>query len=574
MLTEILSIIGAFILSMACGIFFIPTVLNFCKKKKLYDIPTLRKVHNAPIPRLGGITFIPSMMISAVAVLLIIATNNIQDKISLSMWSVGFILSLSIIYSVGIIDDLIGLNAKVKFAAQILAASIMPFCGLQINDLYGLFGIYEIPSVIGIPLTILIFVFIDNALNLIDGIDGLATSLSIIALLGFFYCFVPYNLIAYEVMIAGLLGVLAVYLYYNMWGKVEKGTKIFMGDSGSLTLGFFLAFLFVKAIAVNPNVMPMSPKRILIAYSLLIIPTFDVVRVVIHRIRNKKPIFDADKCHIHHKILAMGYNQHYTLFIIILLDIVFIGINVVLGKMNVGLTGILLIDIALYTMLHIGINQKINLKSREKTIQNKTEIKNRNNRMERFVKRFTDILVSVLCLVLFSPLFAIISLAIKWEDGLPIIYKQERIGLHGKPFFIYKFRSMKIDAEKDGPDLLEINGDPRLTKVGRFLRAHHLDELPQLWNVFKGDMAFIGPRPERKFYIDQIMEHDPRYKYLYQIRPGVTSYATLYNGYTDTMEKMLRRLDLDLYYLEHRSWWFDAKILIKTFINIVFGKKF
>lgn len=574
MLTEILSIIGAFILSMACGIFFIPTVLKFCKKKKLYDIPTLRKVHSAPIPRLGGITFIPSMMISAVAVLLIIATNNIQDKISLSMWSVGFILSLSIIYSVGIIDDLIGLNAKVKFAAQILAASIMPFCGLQINDLYGLFGVYEIPSVVGIPLTILIFVFIDNALNLIDGIDGLATSLSIIALLGFFYCFIPYNLIAYEVMIAGLLGVLAVYLYYNMWGKVEKGTKIFMGDSGSLTLGFFLAFLFVKAIAVNPNVMPMSPKRILIAYSLLIIPTFDVVRVVIHRIRNKKPIFDADKCHIHHKILAMGYNQHYTLFIIILLDIVFIGINVVLGKMNVGLTGILLIDIALYTMLHIGINQKINLKSREKTIQNKTEIKNRSNRMERFVKRFTDILVSVLCLVLFSPLFAIISLAIKWEDGLPIIYKQERIGLHGKPFFIYKFRSMKIDAEKDGPDLLEISGDPRLTKVGRFLRAHHLDELPQLWNVFKGDMAFIGPRPERKFYIDQIMELDPRYEYLYQIRPGVTSYATLYNGYTDTMEKMLRRLDLDLYYLEHRSWWFDAKILIKTFINIVFGKKF
>ena len=574
MLTEILSIIGAFILSMACGIFFIPTVLNFCKKKKLYDIPTLRKVHSAPIPRLGGITFIPSMMISAVAVLLIIAINNIQDKISLSMWSVGFILSLSIIYSVGIIDDLIGLNAKVKFAAQILAASIMPFCGLQINDLYGLFGIYEIPSVVGIPLTILIFVFIDNALNLIDGIDGLATSLSIIALLGFFYCFIPYDLIAYEVMIAGLLGVLVVYLYFNMYGKVEKGTKIFMGDSGSLTLGFFLAFLFVKAIAVNPNVMPMSPKRILIAYSLLIIPTFDVVRVVLHRIRNRKPIFDADKCHIHHKILAMGYNQHYTLFIIILLDIVFIGINVVLGKMNVGLTGILLIDIALYTMLHIGINQKINLKSREKVIQNKTEIKNRSNRMERLVKRFTDILVSVLCLVLFSPLFAIISLAIKWEDGLPVIYRQERIGLHGKPFFIYKFRSMKIDAEKDGPDLLEINGDPRLTKVGRFLRAHHLDELPQLWNVFKGDMAFIGPRPERKFYIDQIIEHDSRYEYLYQIRPGVTSYATLYNGYTDTMEKMLRRLDLDLYYLEHRSWWFDAKILIKTFINIVFGKKF
>ena len=208
------------------------------------------------------------------------------------------------------------------------------------------------------------------------------------------------------------------------------------------------------------------------------------------------------------------------------------------------------------------------------TKQNKTETKNRNNRMERFVKRSTDILVSVPCLVLFSPLFVIISLAIKWEDGLPIIYKQERIGLHGKPFNIYKFRSMKADAEKDGPILLEIEGDTRLTHVGKFIRTHHLDEFPQLWNILKGDMSLVGPRPERKFYIDQIMEHDPRYTYLYQIRPGATSYATLYNGYTDTMPKMLKRLELDLYYLEHRSWWFDAKILFKTMMNILFGKIF
>ena len=208
------------------------------------------------------------------------------------------------------------------------------------------------------------------------------------------------------------------------------------------------------------------------------------------------------------------------------------------------------------------------------TKQNKTETKNRNNRMERFVKRSTDILVSVPCLVLFSPLFVIISLAIKWEDGSPIIYKQERIGLHGKPFNIYKFRSMKADAEKDGPNLLEIEGDTRLTRVGKFRRTHHLDELPQLWNILKGDMSLVGPRPERKYYIDQIMEHDPRYTYLYQIRPGATSYATLYNGYTDTMPKMLRRLSLDLYYLEHRSWWFDAKILFKTMMSIMFGKRF
>ena len=182
----------------------------------------------------------------------------------------------------------------------------------------------------------------------------------------------------------------------------------------------------------------------------------------------------------------------------------------------------------------------------------------------------------LIALTIFSPLFLICYIVIHMEDGGSAIFKQERIGRFGRPFYIYKFRSMRLDAEKFGPQLSHSGGDndPRLTKIGRFIRAHHLDELPQLYNVLRGDMAFIGPRPERKFYIDQILEHDQRYTYLYQIRPGVTSYATLYNGYTDTMEKMLRRLEYDLYYLGHRSWWFDFKILLNTFCAIVFGKKF
>lgn len=191
------------------------------------------------------------------------------------------------------------------------------------------------------------------------------------------------------------------------------------------------------------------------------------------------------------------------------------------------------------------------------------------------MKRAFDCVLSAICLIVFSPLLICCGLAIFIEDGKPVIFSQERIGLHGKPFRIYKFRSMHMGAESIGePQLLEISGDSRLTRVGEFLRRHHLDELPQLWNVFIGDMAFIGPRPERKYYIEKIIEKDLRYTQLYQIRPGVTSYATLYNGYTDTMEKMLRRLELDLYYLEHRSWWFDIKILAKTFTNIVFGKIF
>lgn len=196
------------------------------------------------------------------------------------------------------------------------------------------------------------------------------------------------------------------------------------------------------------------------------------------------------------------------------------------------------------------------------------------NGFERNVKRIVDCMIAVILMILFSPLFLICYLAVKSEDGGPAIFKQERIGRFGRPFYIYKFRSMCLDAEKHGPALYAGGKDGRLTRIGKFLREHHLDELPQLWNVFCGDMAFIGPRPERQFFIDQIMKEDPRYRFLFQIRPGVTSYATLYNGYTDTLEKMVRRLRYDLFYLEHRSWGFDFKILFMTFMSIVFGKKF
>ena len=217
----------------------------------------------------------------------------------------------------------------------------------------------------------------------------------------------------------------------------------------------------------------------------------------------------------------------------------------------------------------------------KKNLDTKTETKTKNeyiydgmNGLERDVKRIFDFIAAAIALILFSPLFIICYILIKKEDGGSVIFKQERIGRFGRPFYIYKFRSMQEDAEKNGPALFQHERDHRLTSIGKFLRTHHLDELPQLWNVLVGDMSFVGPRPERKFYIDQIIQHDERYTFLYQVRPGVTSYATLYNGYTDTMDKMLRRLELDLYYLRKRSWGVDIKILINTFLNIALGKKF
>lgn len=191
------------------------------------------------------------------------------------------------------------------------------------------------------------------------------------------------------------------------------------------------------------------------------------------------------------------------------------------------------------------------------------------------MKRTLDITLAIFCLVIFSPVILLCALAV-WRDvGRPVIFRQERIGKGGKPFMICKFRSMGKDAEEENaPRLSPGASDGRLTKTGRFLREHHLDELPQLWNVLLGDMSFVGYRPERKYFIEKIMEQDRRYERLYAMKPGVTSLATLYNGYTDSMEKMLKRLELDLYYQERHTLHMDLDILWRTFIKTITGKVF
>ena len=190
------------------------------------------------------------------------------------------------------------------------------------------------------------------------------------------------------------------------------------------------------------------------------------------------------------------------------------------------------------------------------------------NGFERALKRVGDIVGALFLLIVLSPVFLYIFIRQRWNASGPVIYSQERIGKGGKPFRIYKFRTMVVDAEKDGVPQLEQEDDPRLTEFGKVLRKHHLDELPQIWNVLMGDMSFVGYRPERQYFIDKIMAHNSDYQLLYQSTPGVTSLATIQNGYTDTMEKMLKRLDMDLDYLKNRSLGLDVKIIFKTLFNI------
>lgn len=190
---------------------------------------------------------------------------------------------------------------------------------------------------------------------------------------------------------------------------------------------------------------------------------------------------------------------------------------------------------------------------------------------ELCIKRASDVVISGLGLVLLSPLYLFLSIGVKASSPGPVLYKQERIGLHGLPFRILKFRTMVQNAEQEHPQLTK-DEDPRITPIGRWLRKYRLDELPQLWNVFKGEMALVGPRPERAYFIDQIQERAPYYCLLYGIRPGLTSWGPIKVGYTDTIEKMIARLNYDIVYMENMSIRLDIKILFYTIGVLVDGK--
>ncbi len=330
---NIVFILIAFAISAYIARLIIPRILLISFRKKLFDMPDERKVHKRAIPRLGGVSFFPTILLSCCAVLVIRTLTGYEISTLLASYILPeflvLICGMVLLYLTGIADDLVGVRYRQKFIVQILCASLFPAVGLWINDLYGLFGIDLISPYIGIPFTILTIVFITNAINLIDGIDGLASGLSSVALLVFGFLFIEKGLWIYSMLAFSTFGVLVPFFYYNVFGSAEHARKIFMGDTGSLTLGYILSFLAIK-YSQNTEFIPVTQGAFVIAFSTLIVPAFDVVRVVIVRIYNGKSPFEPDKNHIHHQFLAMGFTVRQAMLLILLVSCVFSGINILL----------------------------------------------------------------------------------------------------------------------------------------------------------------------------------------------------------------------------------------------------
>lgn len=191
---------------------------------------------------------------------------------------------------------------------------------------------------------------------------------------------------------------------------------------------------------------------------------------------------------------------------------------------------------------------------------------------ERNMKRLADIVISSLALVFVAPIVAIFAILIKRDSSGPVIYRQERIGYHHKPFYIYKLRTMYTNAESNGTPQLSSADDSRITPIGKFMRKYRIDELPQFWNILKGDMSLVGPRPEREYFIKQIIEKAPYYALMYQIRPGLTSWGMVKYGYAQSVDEMIERLQYDIVYLENMSMLVDLKIIIHTVRTVISGR--
>ena len=359
--TWTLNITIAFLLSVCLAGIVIPKILLIAFRKNLFDVPDERKIHTSLVPRLGGMAFKPVIFFTLTFIVgmnLVLGDGAILAQASTEVRTLAFVYcAVMLLYLVGIGDDLVGIRYKAKFFIQIISAVMLIAGELYINNFHGLLGFQELNLFFAIPFTILLVVFIVNAMNLIDGIDGLASGLSSVAMIFYAIIFSLQGEYLYTLISITTLGVLVPFFYYNVFGNPEKQKKIFMGDTGSLTIGTLICCLSFK-IAMTPEVaLQHQENPLILAFSPLLIPCFDVIRVYLGRVRRGKNPFMPDKTHIHHKLLAIGMHQRTAMITILSVSVLFTLANIVLSN-YLNITLILVIDALVWTLSNMWLSKK------------------------------------------------------------------------------------------------------------------------------------------------------------------------------------------------------------------------
>lgn len=363
-------IIGAFFCSLLLSAVFLPNILFISYKKSLFDKPDVRKLHTSPVPRLGGVSFFPVIFIvmmgsTIIRYLLGGMTLDADDYLVFVQFG-AFCIGGMLLYLIGVTDDLVGVGYKTKFATQLLSGCLLVLSGLWINSLGGIRVLDSLPGIIGVPLTVFLCVYITNAINLIDGIDGLASGLSVIALTTMGLLFVSGGELSYAILAFSGVGCLVPFFRMNVRRSPGNRKKLFMGDTGSLTLGYLLSFLFLNLCVNSSTFQPLESRYQYIAFGALIIPLFDVVRVVLVRLRLRLPPFLPDRNHIHHKLMRSGMTSTQVMVFLLLLSVFFIVCNYLLTAYLYG-SIVFFIDLGIWFVFHGILNFIIKRRMAERT---------------------------------------------------------------------------------------------------------------------------------------------------------------------------------------------------------------
>lgn len=352
--------IAAFLVVVGLTGVIIPQILLIAFRKKLFDKVDPRKIHKSTVPRLGGIAFFPSILFASLLVWGVgirFAPEILLGGLRSDPEGFCFVgCAVVILYLVGMADDLIGVKYRAKFAAQFLSAGLLILGGIRLESLHGFLWIGTLPVVFSVLLTAVLTVYITNAINLIDGIDGLASGLSAVACAFYGVIFFRSGLHLYGVLSFATLGALVPFFYYNVFGDAKKHSKIFMGDTGALTVGLILSVLSLRTSQMED--VAGGANMAAVAFAPLMIPCLDVIRVYFHRLREHRNPFLPDKCHIHHKLLALGLNQRTAMLSIVATALALTVANYWLSRC-VDLTLLFILDLAFWIFSNMILTRAI-----------------------------------------------------------------------------------------------------------------------------------------------------------------------------------------------------------------------